>query len=124
MALSPTPYPPTGPFTSGGAPGIDAGFLNNLEKFFRRSSGDTEGARWFLAAGAHTNNIVGSVYLRTTSMGTAPVSLSVDTSDAAPANSSGTPSTSHLSAYGFQVYEFSTATTNNALCGGVYVVLY
>lgn len=124
MPLSPTPYTLTGPFSPGGPPGINATFLNNLEKFLRRSSGDTEGARWFLAAASYTTGAVGNVYIRTTSMGTTPVSVSIDTTDAAPGGNSGTPSTAHLSAYGFQIFEFSTGTNVNSLCGGVYVVQY
>src|SRR5690349_11767080 len=115
MPLSPTPYTPTGPWTSGGVPGIDAGFLNTLENFLRRSTGQTEGARWFLAAASYTTGAVGNVYIRTTSMGTTPVSASIDTTDAAPGGNSGTPSTAHLSAYGFQIFEFSTGTNVNSL---------
>lgn len=124
MPLSTTPYTTTGPWTSGGAPGIDAGFLNNLENFLRRSTGQTEGATWFLAAASYTTGAVGQVYIRTTSMGTTPVSASIDTSRTAPQNNSGTPSTANLTAYGFQVYEFSTGTHVNSVCGGVYVVQY
>lgn len=124
MPLSPTPYVKTGPFTNGAAPGIDANFLNSLEKFLRRSSGDTEGAKWFLAAASYTTGAVGQVYIRTTSMGTTPVSASIDTSTLVPGNNSGTPATANLSAYGFQVFEFSTGTHVNSVCGGTYVVQY
>jgi hypothetical protein len=124
MPLSPTPYTQTGPWTSGGAPGVDAGFLNNLENFLRRPSGGTEGARWFLAAASYTTGAVGSVWIRTTSMGTTPVSASIDTSPTPPQNNSGTPSAANLNAYGLQIFEFATGTHVNSVCGGIYVVQY
>jgi hypothetical protein len=118
-------YTITGPFTNGGAPGISASFLNNVENALRIPSGGTLSGQYALAGPAYANGAVVATYVDAPSGGTTPVSVTVDTSLLAPSGGmSGSMSTNFLSAYGFQIYTLNTTTNVNNRCAGAWTIQY
>ena len=115
-------YVRTGPFVNGGAPGIAAAFLNNLEAVLERNSGDTEQGHYFLSGWSNASGDLLQVYIVALSRTSVPISVSIDQSDKAPTNVA-TPSTGQLTSGGFQIYTTSTsAQVTNLQVGGLYTI--
>jgi hypothetical protein len=136
-------YTPTGPFDNGGAPGINAGFLNNVENCLvnaisdpaitndgagnlifstgnlKRAAGHTETGGYFIAFASTAASQVGSYYYASQSRGVTPLSVTVDSSQYPPTNCTA-PGALQLTANGVQVFTNSSAAgTNNRVGGGV-----
>ena len=67
-------YVRTGPFVNGGAPGIAAAFLNNLEAVLERNSGDTEQGHYFLSGWSNASGDLIQVYIVALSRTSVPIS--------------------------------------------------
>jgi hypothetical protein len=87
-------------------------------------SGAQEVGVYFLAGSGYTTSAVISEYFLTRSRGSAPVSLTVDTSIQSPTSGMGTIATGQLTSSGFQIYAFTTGASTNARAGGVWTVQY
>lgn len=116
-------YIKTGPFVNGGAPGISATFLNNVENVFVQPSGGTETGHYFLAGPAYTTGAFISDYVNSLSRGATPLSASTDLADAG-LNNLGATSIGHLTSGGFQIFAQSVGANINCFCGGNYTIQY
>ena len=103
---------------------INASDVNQLVNMMQAPSGAQEKAKYWLGGNGYATNAVISYYVRTTSQGATPVSVSIDTTDQAPTGSLFSPNAVHLTAYGFQIYANTSAATGNAYCAGGYTVQY
>lgn len=113
-------YTKYGPFTNGGAPGLQDTFFNVLENYLHQVPTATETGKYALAGPVYANGALLSIYRSTISQGAVIASLSVDTLDLAPTGGvSGSPTSNFLSASGFQLYSLSTTGPNvNARMAG------
>lgn len=116
-------YIPTGPFTTGGAPGIQAAFLNAVEAVFKQPSGGTETGKYRLTGWSQASGQFISLYMPTLSRGATVVSVTIDTADDAP-SSMLAPSATNSSSSGFQIVSQSTVGIGNVHCGGNWTTQY
>jgi hypothetical protein len=86
-------------------------------------SGAQEHGKYYLEAGVYATNAFFSTYYRTSSQGSTPVSVSIDTADQAVAGCNA-PSTALLTSFGFQVKTSATGAGTDARVGGNYTVSF
>lgn len=115
-------YVKTGPFVNGGAPGISAQFLNNVENVFSQPAGGTEVGSYYLTGNGNQNASIG-YWVGSLSRGSTPVSVTLDASLQGAFNCNGAQ-TDHLTSNGFHVYTQLTATVNAANVGGNWTIQY
>ena len=125
-------YSNSGPFVNNTVPpAINATFLNNVENFLdsvsnvhQQPSGGTESGKYRLTFNASAANYFGSVYLRTHSQTSTPVSVTVNSADDAPTNMSSGPTAINLSSSGVQIIGQSSGGFGNIHCGGNWTVTW
>ena len=102
---------------------INAQDINQVVNVLQQQSGGQEIGVYFIAGCPFESSAVVAQYVNTISRGSAPVSVTIDTSRQSPI-SLNAPTTNILSRSGFQVYAFATGSANNARVGGNYTVQY
>lgn len=89
----------------------------------RQPSGGQETGKYYLSFGADAASRTGSEYIRSSSQGSTPVSLTLDEADQAH-SSCGAIAQNFLTQYGFQVWTTSSGAANNCKVGGNTTVQY
>lgn len=97
--------------------------VNQLVNVLQRAASQTESGAYALNLWGSANGDSMGYGVSTLSRVSTPVSVSVDTSLQSPA-SCNTPSTSLLTASGFQVRTTTTGASTNASVAGLYTVQY
>lgn len=103
---------------------INAQDVNQVVTVLQQNAGGQEAAKYFLAGNGASAGCVISLYILTRSRGTVPVSVSIDTSDLAPTGNLNAPTTSSLTANGFQLWASISGAATNARCAGNWTVQY
>lgn len=86
-------------------------------------SGGTEAGKYYLGGWAGAGSDTISMYIRSSSQGSVPVSVSIDTADQAPSNM-GSPSTGNLTKFGFQIFSTSSGAATNCHAAGNSTISY
>jgi hypothetical protein len=92
--------------------------LNQLVDILQRRAGQVETGKYFVAGLSTAGSQTISNYIPSRSRDATPVSVTFDTTDAAPSGTLNAPNTGHLSAGGFQMFAISNAANGNNLWGG------
>ena len=117
-------YSKTGPFSNGGAPGISAAFLNNIENVFVQPSGGTELGKYWLEGNAYVVGAYVTCFIPSLSRGATPVSVSIDTADQSVVGMNA-PGTYNLTSSGFHISANANGgAQTNMYCGGNTTIHY
>lgn len=99
--------------------------INQVIYTLHQPSGGQELGHYFLAGNGYVLNAVVSWYVPSLSRGSAPVSVTLDASDSANSNlNTSPPSTDHLTANGFHIFDFTNGVHTDASIGGKYTIQY
>lgn len=102
---------------------INAADINQMVNILQQQSGGQEVGKYHLMFNSYTNGAQGQCWIPTLSRNSAPVSVTIDTTDQAPQNC-GAPNTNLLKSSGFQIYAASNGQWLTCNTGGNFTVQY
>ena len=97
--------------------------IDQIINVLQQPSGGQEKRKYHLAGNSYANLGWVSLYVRSLSSNSTPVSVSIDTADTAPTNI-GTPAALQQTASGFQVHGQTSAAQVSCNAGGNYTLQY
>jgi hypothetical protein len=103
---------------------VNASDINQLVSTLQQQPGGQELGTYYLTGVSPAGGITGlGAWCPSQSRGSSPVSVSINTSIQSPVNLL-TPTTDHLSSYGFHVFAGYTAGNTAANVGGTFTIQY
>ena len=98
--------------------------ITQLTDMLQRQSTQTETGKYYLESGLYATNAFTSTYIRTSSQGSTPISVTIDEADQAHTGSINAPTTAQLTSFGFQIKANASGASTDGRVGGNYTVHY
>jgi len=102
---------------------VQATDVNQIINVLQRPSGQSETGNYYIQGSSYASGARIAMYMRSTSQGATPASVSIDTTIVSPSNM-GTPTTDQLTQYGFHIFGSSNAVNVDAKAAGAFTINY